>query len=126
MIGLQTVGVVLMSAMLVAPAAAARQWTDRLGVMAILAAGVGALAGATGAVASSQVERLPTGPTIVLVSTALVVVSLLFAPRGLALGLAGATAHAPARGRTSCSPTSRRSSRHTAAPVAPIRPPRSR
>jgi manganese/zinc/iron transport system permease protein len=32
-IGLQTVGVVLMSAMVVAPAVAARQWTDRLGAM---------------------------------------------------------------------------------------------
>jgi manganese/zinc/iron transport system permease protein len=35
-IGLQAVGVVLMSAMVVAPAAAARQWTDRLGVMVLL------------------------------------------------------------------------------------------
>jgi manganese/zinc/iron transport system permease protein len=37
-IGLQAVGVVLMSAMVVAPAAAARQWTDRLGVMVALSA----------------------------------------------------------------------------------------
>ena len=44
-IGLQAVGVVLMSAMLVAPAAAARQWTDRLGVMVALAAFFGALPG---------------------------------------------------------------------------------
>ena len=79
-IGLQTVGVVLMSAMVVAPAAAARQWTNRLGVMVVLAAGLGALAGVSGAVLSSETERLPTGPTIVLAVTALVVVSLLFAP----------------------------------------------
>src|SRR5262249_46552166 len=51
--GLQTVGVVLMSAMIVAPAAAARQWTDRLGVMVFLAAGFGAAAGVSGAVLSS-------------------------------------------------------------------------
>ena len=38
-VGLQTVGVVLMAAMVVAPAAAARQWTDRLGVMTVLAGG---------------------------------------------------------------------------------------
>ena len=44
-IGLQTVGVVLMSAMIVAPAVAARQWTDRLGVMVALSAFFGALAG---------------------------------------------------------------------------------
>ena len=82
-IGLQMVGAVLMSAMIVAPAAAARQWTNRLGPMTVVAAGAGALAGAAGAVASSQVERLPTGPTIVLVATGIVVVSFLVAPRGL-------------------------------------------
>lgn len=82
-IGLQMVGAVLMSAMIVAPAAAARQWTNRLGPMTIVAAVLGAAAGAVGAAASSQVERLPTGPTIVLVATAIVVVSFLLAPRGL-------------------------------------------
>jgi manganese/zinc/iron transport system permease protein len=82
-IGLQMVGAVLMSAMIVAPAAAARQWTNRLGPMTIVAAGVGAAAGAAGAVASSEVERLPTGPTIVLVATLIVVASLLVAPRGV-------------------------------------------
>lgn len=82
-IGLQMVGAVLMSAMLVAPAAAARQWTNRLGPMAAVAALVGAAAGAIGAVASAQAERLPTGPTIVLVATTIVVASFLVAPRGL-------------------------------------------
>lgn len=80
-IGLQTVGAVLMASMIVAPAAAARQWTDRLGVMTVTAAGLGALAGVVGAVASAEVSRLPTGPTIVVVATLLVVVSLLAAPR---------------------------------------------
>jgi manganese/zinc/iron transport system permease protein len=84
-VGLQTVGVVLMAAMVVAPAAAARQWTDRLGTMTVLAAALGALAGVTGAVASAEVERLPAGPSIVLAATLVVVVSLLAAPRrGLA------------------------------------------
>ncbi|MEM1043277.1 MAG: metal ABC transporter permease [Bacteroidota bacterium] len=83
-IGLQTVGVVLMSAILVAPAAAARQWTDRLSGVMALAAFFGALAGAGGAILSATTARLPTGPTIVLFAGALVVVSLLFAPgRGL-------------------------------------------
>jgi manganese/zinc/iron transport system permease protein len=80
-IGLQTVGVVLMSAMVVAPAAAARQWTDRLGWMTLIAAGFGALAGVVGAVASAEATKLPTGPTIVLVATGIVVASLLLAPR---------------------------------------------
>ncbi len=80
-IGLQTVGVVLMSAMIVAPAAAARQWTDRLGVMILLSSLFGALAGISGAVLSANVARLPTGPTIVLSVSVIVFVSLLFAPR---------------------------------------------
>jgi manganese/zinc/iron transport system permease protein len=80
-IGLQTVGVVLMSTMVVAPAAAARQWTDRLGSMTLVAAAFGALAGVAGAVASAEATKLPTGPTIVLVATGIVAVSLLFAPR---------------------------------------------
>lgn len=83
-VGLQTVGVVLMSAMVVAPAAAARQWTDRLGLMVLLSALFGVVAGMTGALVSSLTPRLPTGPTIVLVVSAVVLVSLLFAPnRGL-------------------------------------------
>ncbi len=83
--GLQTVGVVLMSAMIVAPAAAARQWTDRLGRMVPLAGLLGALAGVAGAVLSSTTARLSTGPVIVLCATAIVLVSLGFAPRrGLA------------------------------------------
>jgi len=83
--GLQTVGVVLMSAMVVAPGAAARQWTNKLGVMVALSALFGAFAGASGAVLSSTVERLPTGPTIVVCLSIIVVVSLLFAPeRGIA------------------------------------------
>ena len=83
-IGLQTVGVVLMSAMVVAPASAARQWTDRMGTMVLLAGGIGALAGVSGAVISSMSEHVPTGPTIVLCLTVLVLVSMAMAPnRGL-------------------------------------------
>ena len=83
-IGLQTVGVVLMAAMLVGPAVAARQWTSRLHVMLIGAAIVGALSGVSGAMLSISQARLPTGPMIILSLTALVGASLLFAPeRGL-------------------------------------------
>lgn len=80
-IGLQAVGVVLMSAMVVAPAAAARQWTDKLWLMVVVAAGVGAVSGVGGAVVSSDVENLPTGPTIVLIASAIVMLSFAFAPR---------------------------------------------
>jgi len=83
-LGLQTVGVVLMSAMVVAPAAAARQWTDRLGTMVLLSSIFGAIAGIVGALLSSSIDRLPTGPTIVLCISVIVILSLFFAPaRGL-------------------------------------------
>jgi manganese/zinc/iron transport system permease protein len=83
-IGLQAVGVVLMSAMVVAPAAAARQWTNRLGVMVGLAALFGALAGVAGTLISGLGEGLSTGPVIVLCISTVVIFSLLLAPeRGL-------------------------------------------
>lgn len=80
-VGLQTVGVVLIVATLITPAAAARQWTERLGVMIVLAALIGAGSGAAGAVLSANVSNLPTGPVIVLCASAVLVVSLLLAPR---------------------------------------------
>ena len=83
-IGLQTVGVVLMSAMIVAPAAAARQWTDQLSRMVILGGLFGALAGVSGTLISSSAEKLPTGPVIVLCISVIVLFSMLFATnRGL-------------------------------------------
>lgn len=88
-IGLKAVGVVLMTALLVAPGAAARQWTNRLGLMVFVAGAFGALAGAGGTLLSHRLAEIsgkgvPTGPTIVLVATAFVVFSLLFGPaRGL-------------------------------------------
>jgi manganese/zinc/iron transport system permease protein len=83
-IGLQTVGVILMSAMVVAPAAAARQWTDRLALVTILAGGFGALSGVSGALISAYASNMPTGPTIVICLTFVVLLSLAIAPnRGL-------------------------------------------
>jgi manganese/zinc/iron transport system permease protein len=83
-IGLRTVGVVLMSAMVVAPAAAARQLTNKLAPMVVIASVTGVFSGISGAVLSSVVPRLPTGPTIVLVLSTIVCLSLVFAPkRGL-------------------------------------------
>lgn len=83
-IGLQTVGVILMSAMLVAPGAAARQWTDKLSIMTILAAIFGAISGIVGTLISSSIKNMPTGPSIVLVVSLIVLISLTLAPnRGL-------------------------------------------
>ena len=83
-IGLQTVGVILMSAMLITPAVAARQWTNRLWVMVTLSALFGAVSSVAGTAASSLVPKLPTGPAIVVCVSIIVVVSVLFAPgRGI-------------------------------------------
>ena len=84
LVGLQTVGAVLMAAMLIAPAAAARQWTDNLGRMIWLSALFGAISGVLGALISASRENLPTGPLVILVASAVMLVSLFFAPlRGL-------------------------------------------
>ncbi|MDF2869186.1 MAG: hypothetical protein K0R05_761 [Anaerocolumna sp.] len=83
-IGLQTVGVILMSAMLIAPAVAARQWTNRFWVMVSLSALFGAISGISGTVASSLTTKLPTGPAIVVIVSTIVIFSVLFAPgRGI-------------------------------------------
>ncbi|MEM8862165.1 MAG: metal ABC transporter permease [Chloroflexota bacterium] len=83
-LGLQMVGVVLMAALIVAPAAAARQWTDNMGKMVILSALIGGLSGSLGAIISATARGLSTGPVIVLTASAFAVFSLLLAPnRGL-------------------------------------------
>lgn len=76
-VGIQAVGVVLMAAMLITPAAAARQWTDRLSAMICVSALFGAVSGVSGALISASGANLPTGPLIVLVATGILLVSLL-------------------------------------------------
>ncbi len=75
-VGLQAVGVVLMASLLIAPAVAARQWTDRLHLMVWLAAAFGAISGVMGAWLSASDRGIPTGPVVVLVLSAITVVSL--------------------------------------------------
>lgn len=95
-IGIRSVGVVLMSAMLIAPAAAARQYTQRLSIMLALAGLFGMASGYLGNYLSVEAGgllslefpdariALPTGPMIVVVATLIAVLSLFLAPeRGL-------------------------------------------
>lgn len=83
-IGIQAVGVVLMAALLITPAAAARFWTDNLVRMTILAAIFGMGAGLFGAWISYQAPAMPTGPWIVVLLTLIALVSVLVAPeRGI-------------------------------------------
>lgn len=82
-VGIRSVGVVLMSGMAIAPAVAARQFTDRLQLLFCLAGFFGAISGLLGNYLS-VILNLPTGPLIVLIGTSIAFLSLLFAPkRGL-------------------------------------------
>lgn len=78
---LQAVGVVLVTAMLIIPAATAYLLTDRLGVMLILSALFGVLTGATGAFFSFVGRNLPTGPFMVLAAGVIFTAAIFFAPR---------------------------------------------
>lgn len=83
-LGLQVAGVILMVGILIAPAVAARQWTQQLDHMVLLAAVFGAFSGASGAIISGLDAKMPTGPLIIVVASGLVFFSLLFATeRGL-------------------------------------------
>ncbi|MFI3244617.1 MAG: iron chelate uptake ABC transporter family permease subunit [Akkermansia sp.] len=79
-VGLQTVGAILMCAMLICPAVAARQWTNRFGRMVALSAALAAIAGVTGTLISSLVSKMPTGPLIVVVMSCITFISMLIAP----------------------------------------------
>jgi manganese/zinc/iron transport system permease protein len=80
-IGLPNVGVVLISALLIMPGAAARFWTDRLGSLLVLSGIFGLATGMIGTILSATFEQLPAGPIIVLTGTALFVVSMLLGTR---------------------------------------------
>lgn len=84
-IGIQTVGVVLMAAMLITPAAAARFWTDKLKVMIVIAAIIGGVSGIVGAFISFTAPSMPTGPWIVVVLSFIAIGSMLVAPKNGAI-----------------------------------------
>lgn len=80
-IGLQAVGLLLVVALMIIPAAAARFWSDRLGVTVILAAFLGALSGLVGVAASALLPRLPAGAVIVLAAVLWFSISMIFGLR---------------------------------------------
>ena len=87
-VGIQAVGVVLMAAMLITPAAAARFWTDRLPIMLVLATIFGVSSGLAGAYVSYTAVSMPTGPWIVVVISSIAAISFFFAPKkGIAFRL---------------------------------------
>ena len=79
-IGIQTVGVVLMAALLITPAAAARAWTKSLPQMILLAAVFSAVSAIVGTLISSSIAKMPTGPWIVIILGLIGFTSLFIAP----------------------------------------------
>jgi manganese/zinc/iron transport system permease protein len=75
--GLQAVGLILIIAFLITPAAAARFWTNQLDRMLVLSALIGGASGWLGASLSAFIPRLPGGAVIVLVAALFFVVSML-------------------------------------------------
>ena len=75
-IGLQAVGLILIIALLITPAAAARFWTDRLSHMIVASALIGAASGWIGAAASALQPNLPAGAIIVVTAALLFLVSM--------------------------------------------------
>ena len=80
-IGLPNVGVVLISALLIMPGAAARFWTDRLSTVLVLAGVFGLATGFVGTMLSAYYEQLPAGPIIVLTGATIFLVSMLLGAR---------------------------------------------
>lgn len=81
-IGLQSVGLLLVVALLIIPPAAARFWTNRLGTLVLLAGLLGGLTSAVGVACSALLSRLAAGPTIVLSGSLAFLISLLLGTHG--------------------------------------------
>ncbi|AWE07837.1 manganese ABC transporter [Lysinibacillus sp. 2017] len=78
--GIQAVGVILMSALLIIPAATAKLWTKRLSTMLLLSAFIGGMSGVFGTLISSVRTGLSTGPIIVLFAAVLFFLSYIISP----------------------------------------------
>ncbi|WP_257161889.1 metal ABC transporter permease [Corynebacterium cystitidis] len=80
-IGLKAVGLVLMVAFVITPAAAARQFSRSVRTMVLLAALIGASASAAGSYLSISFGPLPTGPVIAVVLAVILLLAIVFSPR---------------------------------------------
>lgn len=79
--GLPAVGVILMAALLILPAASARFWTERFDHLLLLAVAFGVAIGLVGTLLSASFTALRAGPTLVLTGTLLFLISLTWGPR---------------------------------------------
>jgi manganese/zinc/iron transport system permease protein len=79
-IGVQTVGVVLMSALLVSPATSALLWQKKLHIVLLWAAIFSAISALLGVVISYIFPFFPTGPSIVIILSLITFFSVIFSP----------------------------------------------
>lgn len=82
-IGIKTVGIILISSMLVVPTVAASQWTKHYRSLVILSGFIGTVCALIGTYFSTVVSDLATGPMIVIAQTLCALLSILFAPSGV-------------------------------------------
>ncbi len=79
--GIQAVGVVLMAALIITPAATARFYTKRLSRMLALAMGFGIFSAIGGVLISYTAPSMPTGPWIVVLLSFVAIFTFIFAPQ---------------------------------------------
>ncbi|AWW28700.1 zinc ABC transporter permease [Echinicola strongylocentroti] len=79
--GIQAIGVVLMAALLITPAAAAKFWTNRLSIMLLIAVIFSVISGIVGAYISFVLPHMPTGPWVVIVLSLIAFLSFFFSTK---------------------------------------------
>lgn len=79
-LGIQAVGMILMAALIITPAASARQWTNKMGNFMMLTVLFGMIAGYVGSFISYSAPQMPTGPWIVMALSFITLISVVFAP----------------------------------------------
>lgn len=78
--GIQTVGVVLMAALIITPVSAARFWSDSIQKVYSISIIIGIISALVGVSFSFYIANAPTGATIVLALTSVFIISAFFAP----------------------------------------------
>lgn len=81
--GLKVVGSILISSMLIAPAVAAIQWSKKYSIVVLIASVIGGVSSFGGTVVSSLYKGVSTGPSIVIIMSALSILSIIFGRWGV-------------------------------------------
>ncbi len=81
-VGLKVVGAILISSLLIIPAVAANQWSDKFGHVLAISGLFGGFSAFIGTYISSAYQGMSTGPTIILVMGIFALISMVIGPRG--------------------------------------------